>query len=271
MSNTVPHTRAYQLTNVRRILLLFILTFGLASICLFILYLNLKTSYQDILYQYDAVLDKLAKVSHKSLDVELYSQDILRENENLRNKCIEYEKEIVKLQHKINEFEKENKILSQRNDELQKENIYFQNTIKLAASVGIKPQNYTIFEGFNRNASINKGKYIGTFIGTAYTPAKDECGNNKGITNSGHPIIPGVSIAVDSRYWPMGTIFYVKGLGYVMAMDTGSAIKGKNRFDFAVLDKNFARVLGVRKWEVYLVKKGEGKLTNIKDFQNMIF
>ncbi len=44
-------------------------------------------------------------------------------------------------------------------------------------------------------------------------------------------------------------------------MDTGSAIKGKNRFDFAVLDKKFAYALGQQYYDVYLVKMGNGKIT----------
>ena len=43
-------------------------------------------------------------------------------------------------------------------------------------------------------------------------------------------------------------------------MDTGSAIKGKNRFDFAVLDRKFAYELGQQYYDVYLVKMGNGKI-----------
>ncbi|WP_242856175.1 3D domain-containing protein [Ruminiclostridium josui] len=53
----------------------------------------------------------------------------------------------------------------------------------------------------------------------------------------------------------------MKGLGYTIAMDTGSAIKGKNRFDFAVLDKKFAYELGQQYYDVYLVKIGNGKIS----------
>ena len=53
----------------------------------------------------------------------------------------------------------------------------------------------------------------------------------------------------------MGTEFYIEGLGYVIAMDTGSAIKGKYRFDYAVFDKQYAKQIGRRKYNVYLVKK----------------
>ena len=76
-----------------------------------------------------------------------------------------------------------------------------------------------------------------------------------GLTASGKPIVAGVSIAVDTRYWKLGTEFYIEGLGYVVAMDTGSAVKGKYRFDYAVFDKDFAWELGRRDWKVYKVIK----------------
>lgn len=46
-------------------------------------------------------------------------------------------------------------------------------------------------------------------------------------------------------------------------MDTGSAIKGKKRFDFAVFDKDFANKLGTSYWDVYLVKLGNGKVEDV--------
>jgi 3D (Asp-Asp-Asp) domain-containing protein len=157
----------------------------------------------------------------------------------------------------------ENRQLINENNVIIDDNIALQNSLKLAASVGIKPQNYKIFEDFSSENGFNKGSYIGSFLGTAYTPSVDECGNNKGITNSGEPIIPGISIAIDKEYWPFGTIFYIKGLGYAIAMDTGSAVKGKYRFDFAVFDKEFAKALGSREWDVYLVRMGNGKVEGL--------
>jgi 3D (Asp-Asp-Asp) domain-containing protein len=162
------------------------------------------------------------------------------------------------------ELEIKNLELDKKNRELAEDNIALQNTLKMAASVGIKPQNYTRFNGFTSRGEINRGDYIGKFLGTAYTPSSEECGNNKGITNSGEPIIPGISVAVDSKYWPFGTVFYIKGLGYAIAMDTGEAIKGKNRFDFAVFDRNFAKILGQKYWEVYLIRMGNGDVNDIK-------
>ena len=75
------------------------------------------------------------------------------------------------------------------------------------------------------------------------------------IQHHGKPIIAGVSIAVDTTYWKLGTEFYIEGLGYVIAMDTGGAIKGKYRFDYAVFDRDYAKQLGRRNYKVYLVKK----------------
>lgn len=164
----------------------------------------------------------------------------------------------------LEELKKQFNELKTQNQELVDDNIALQNSLKMAASVGVKPQSFSFFENLEPRNSINKGKYVGKFLGTAYTPSVEECGNNKGITNSGKPIVPGVTLAVDTKYWPFGTVFYIKGLGYTVAMDTGSAIKGKYRFDFSVLDKQFVQQLGSRKWEVYLVKLGKGNVTDLK-------
>lgn len=164
----------------------------------------------------------------------------------------------------LNNIKKQNDELSKQVKELAEDNIALQNSLKMAASVGIKPQSYSIFQGLESRDTIYRGKYTGKFLGTAYTPSKEECGSDKGITKSGAPLIPGVSIAIDNSFWPFGTVFYIKGLGYTVAMDTGSAVKGKYRFDFSVLDKEFAMKLGSRKWDVYLVKLGKGNVRDIK-------
>ena len=135
------------------------------------------------------------------------------------------------------------------------ENIKLQQSLKIAASVGVKPQNYDDAEEVSSAVDYDKLEYVGEFEGTAYTPSVEECSNNLGYTASGKPIIAGVSIAVDNKYWKLGTKFYVEGLGYVVAMDTGNAVKGKYRFDYAVFDKQYALKLGRRKWKVYLVNE----------------
>ena len=149
----------------------------------------------------------------------------------------------------------EAELVAQNNERLIKENINLQNTLLKAASTGIKPQNYTIPEDSEVAVDYDKLTYVGEFQGTAYTPSPDECSNSLGYTASGKAIVPGVSIAVDTHYWKLGTKFYIEGLGYVVAMDTGSAVKGKYRFDYAVFDKSFALKLGRQKWQVYLVNE----------------
>jgi 3D (Asp-Asp-Asp) domain-containing protein len=160
----------------------------------------------------------------------------------------------------IKDLKAEYEQLKEHNKKLSEDNIMLQNSLRIAAMAGIKPRNYTAPPQITSRGSFDRTRYLGKFKITAYTPSRKECGNNNGITASGKPIIPGVSIAVDKRYWPIGTVFYVKGLGYVTAMDTGSKVKGKNRFDFAVFDRKFAFALGTRKWDVYLVKSGTGKI-----------
>jgi len=173
---------------------------------------------------------------------------------------IEQEKELVEQEKELIEEEKEKvlseaEMIAQNNLYLVEQNIKLQNTLKQAASVGVKPQNYEDAETVNTAVDYSKLEYVGEFEGTAYTPSVEECSNNLGYTASGKPIIAGVSIAVDNDYWKFGTKFYIEGLGYVVAMDTGSMVKGKYRFDYAVFDKDYAFKLGRKKWNVYLVKE----------------
>ncbi|MCX7923323.1 MAG: 3D domain-containing protein [Clostridia bacterium] len=239
------------------ILLVTILTLGVNN---FILY----KSYNSIQQQFHTAFKNVKSMTQNNQQLGIEKQKSKKENQLLKAKyetVLSQNQEIIK---QIKEIKKQNEELKAKNKELIDDNIELQNSLKKAASVGVKPQKYTKFDGISSRSGLDRGRYIGEFVGTAYTPSKDECGNNKGITNSGKPIIPGISIAVDKKYWPFGTVFYIKGLGYAVAMDSGGAIKGKNRFDFAVFDKKFARNLGNKRWEVYLVKLGSGKVGNVK-------
>ena len=187
-----------------------------------------------------------------------YSKDIISEY-SLRHKELTFEKQELEEQKIKIEQEKEKvlseaEIIAQNNLYLVEQNIKLQNTLKEAASAGVKPQNFEDAETVNEAVDYDKLEYVGEFEGTAYTPSVEECSNNLGYTASGKPIIAGVSIAVDNKYWKFGTKFYIEGLGYVVAMDTGNAVKGKYRFDYAVFDRDYALKLGRKKWKVYLVK-----------------
>jgi 3D (Asp-Asp-Asp) domain-containing protein len=60
---------------------------------------------------------------------------------------------------------------------------------------------------------------------------------------------------VDTKYWKFGTKFYIEGFGVVEAQDTGSAIKGRERMDVALLDKAKAYALGVEKRKVWVINE----------------
>ena len=210
------------------------------------------------------LLSILFIVSACAFGVFVYAKDTVKvyyaKNESLETErdFINEQKEVIdKLKEEIKTEQErlltEAEQLAKNNQSLIEENMRLQDSLKAAASVGIKPVNFDEAENTNTAVDYSKLKYVGEFEGTAYTPSPDECSNNLGLTASGKPIVAGVSIAVDTNYWKLGTEFYIEGLGYVVAMDTGSAVKGKYRFDYAVFDKDFAFKLGRRDWKVYLV------------------
>ena len=223
-------------------------------------YEALKTTQE----QYETTVKKMNSIEENNSMMSENLSLVIQDNENLKKENEKLRTQYEEITKEIEDIKSINEELVSKNRELNEDNIALQNSLKMAAAAGVKPQNFTKFEGLSARSRVDRGRYIGKFIGTAYTPSVEECGNTKGITNSGEPIVPGVSIAVDNRYWPFGTVFYIKGLGYTVAMDTGSAIKGKYRFDFSVFDKNFAKVLGIREWDVYLVKLGNGKVDQIE-------
>lgn len=215
------------------------LIFALLSGIMVMIYFNIKTIRENIL------------LSNKVKEIKTQSMLVLDENkDNIKNNK-------TNEQALLDKLKAENQNLKNVNSQISEENVKLQNSIKIAAMAGIKPDNYKRPPVITSRWMPERMEYIGKFEGTAYTPCASECGNSKGITYSGKPIVPGLTVAVDTKYWPIGTEFYIKGLGHVTAMDTGSAVKGKYRFDFAVLDKKFAYALGRRDWEVYLVKMGK--------------
>jgi 3D (Asp-Asp-Asp) domain-containing protein len=105
-------------------------------------------------------------------------------------------------------------------------------------------------------------------VATGYTAGKESTGKTPdhpeyGITYSGVKVKRDLfsTIAADLTVFPIGTILYIPGYGYGVVADKGSAIKG-NKIDLYyetvtdVYDK-----WGKKKVHVYVVKKGEGKLT----------
>ena len=211
--------------------------------CLTILCLTLATLGAGI-YYYSK--DTIVQYNEKHTTLTQEKEKLVEEQEKLVQ-----EQETLKTEKE--ELLSNAELIAKNNQKLIEENIALQNSLKMAASVGVKPKNYDDADTANSAVDYSKLEYVGEFEGTAYTPSAEECGNNLGYTASGEPIIAGVSIAVDTKYWKLGTKFYIEGLGYVVAMDTGSAVKGRYRFDYAVFDKDFAYTLGRRDWKVYKV------------------
>jgi 3D (Asp-Asp-Asp) domain-containing protein len=225
---------------------------------------NLKNSLNNAYVLLDEEKLKKQKLADSDSLLAEQMEKLAEENRKLKESYEKASRGSDDLNKTLDELKRQNSALNKQNKSLVDDNVALQNSLKMAASIGIKPQNYDLFEGLQPRTALQRGKYLGKFLGTAYTPSKEECGNDRGITKSGRAIIPGISVAVDGSYWPFGTVFYIKGLGYTVAMDSGSAIKGKYRFDFSVLSRDFAMLLGSRKWEVYLVRLGNGKVGNIK-------
>jgi 3D (Asp-Asp-Asp) domain-containing protein len=197
-------------------------------------------------------LEKQLELVRQKADLE---EQQLAIKEQMAQAQRDQEEKNSKLQKTLQDAE----LVIQNNLYLVEQNIKLQNFLKEAAYVGIKPKNYNVADEVNEAVDFSKLEYIGEFEGTAYTPTAEECGNNLGYTASGKPIIAGVSVAVDNKYWKMGTKFYIEGLGFVVAMDTGSAVKGKYRFDYAVFDKKYALQIGRRKYKTYLVLESGDK------------
>lgn len=221
----------------------------LKVIC-FVLCLTLVFAACVYTYAQETVIDYNQKtvVLHEDIK-KIESEQKIIEDEK---KAIEEEKQNI--QEREEELAITSEQLAKNNQSIIEENMRLQDTLKMAASVGITPQNFNDAEKADTVVDYTNLEYIGEFEGTAYTPSPEECSNNLGFTASGKPIVAGVSIAVDTDYWKLGTEFYIEGLGYVVAMDTGNAVKGKYRFDYAVFDKDFAWELGRRDWKVYKVK-----------------
>jgi 3D (Asp-Asp-Asp) domain-containing protein len=95
---------------------------------------------------------------------------------------------------------------------------------------------------------------------TAYTAGPESTGKTPehpafGITFSGWKADIGV-IAVDPEVIPLGSIVYVPGYGYAIALDRGGAIKG-NRIDLFFHDPQKALEWGVREVEIIVIGRIE--------------
>lgn len=107
-------------------------------------------------------------------------------------------------------------------------------------------------------------------IATGYSAGKESTGKSPGhpeygITYSGVRVRKDTfsTVAADPSIFPIGTILFIPGYGFGVVADTGSAIKGY-RLDlyFQTKDQVY-REWGKRKVHVYVIKRGNGKVTEV--------
>lgn len=94
---------------------------------------------------------------------------------------------------------------------------------------------------------------VGTFTVTYYCDCVSCCGNTNGVTSSGSKVMEGVTVAADSKVFPIGSYLYIEGVGMRVVTDRGGAIKGK-RLDVYVKSHQKALELGKHKAKVYLLE-----------------
>lgn len=96
--------------------------------------------------------------------------------------------------------------------------------------------------------------YAGKFSATFYCSCPICVGHKPIIkTASGNKPITNKTIAVDTSIIPLHSIVYIKDMGYYVAEDTGSHIKGK-RIDIYVSNHQEALKLGKKTVEVYILQ-----------------
>lgn len=106
-------------------------------------------------------------------------------------------------------------------------------------------------------------------VATGYYAGKESTGKDKnhpeyGVTYSGVKVVRDVNsfstIAADPKVFPIGSILYIPGYGYGIVADTGSAIKGKKIDLYFETKDQVYKEWGKKKLNIFLVKKGVGKL-----------
>ncbi|MCF6409046.1 3D domain-containing protein [Pseudalkalibacillus salsuginis] len=105
-------------------------------------------------------------------------------------------------------------------------------------------------------------------VATGYTAGVESTGKTEahpayGITKSGVKVRRDLysTIAADTSIFPIGSILFIPGYGYGVVADTGSAIKNKKIDLYYEEVKDVFEKWGKKTLEVYIIKKGNGSLT----------
>lgn len=169
---------------------------------------------------------------------------------NAQQRASEAERD--KLLNEVNSLRKKVEI----NERLLNENNALRSTIKKLSFNADVSRSGTGLHRATPLDNITLQQNLGTFRISYYTPTKEECGSNSGITSSGRPVVGAYTCAADTSMWPYGTLFYVEGFGLVEVMDSGGAIRGPNRLDIClVTSRDKALQMGINYRNVWLVNK----------------
>lgn len=95
------------------------------------------------------------------------------------------------------------------------------------------------------------GVCLGRFRVSFYCPCPICNGNSHQLTASGAPLSVGTTVAVDPDVIPLGSRIYIDGIGWRIAQDTGSAIRG-DEIDVLVSSHAEAYDKGIVYKDVYL-------------------
>ncbi|PAE20051.1 3D domain-containing protein [Robertmurraya siralis] len=105
-------------------------------------------------------------------------------------------------------------------------------------------------------------------VATGYTAGYESTGKGPdhpqfGITYSGVKVTRDLysTVAADLNVFPIGTILFIPGYGYGVVADKGGAIKGNKVDLYYETVEDVYREWGKKKVEVYVIEKGNGKLT----------
>jgi 3D (Asp-Asp-Asp) domain-containing protein len=121
----------------------------------------------------------------------------------------------------------------------------------------------------NLEEAIDWSKYPSvTVTATGYTAGVESTGKSPdhpsyGITYSGVKVKRDLysTVAADKRVFPIGTILFIPGYGFGVVADTGGAIKGNKVDLYYNTVKEVYEQWGKKKVQVYVIQKGNGKLT----------